>query len=223
MRGVQLAIVLIASFIEMRGTTINFGGLSQPGTGATALGNSVTQQGFTFTDLLNGPFGSGFSIWQASSSNLPGLNTANTSLFETFADSTTRLTDTSNAAFTLNSIDLAQYNTPQTPGTFTVLFTGTRADNSVVTQTFTVNRVAGTPVLQTFSFSSFNTVVHVDFTQGVTGGSLTGAGYQFNNLVINATSPAPEPSAALLSGLALVVLLALRRAGSRSSTSPTTS
>lgn len=213
MRGLRLAIVLLASFVEMSGTMINFAGLSQPGTGLTALGNSVTQQGFIFSDLLNGNFGNGFSIWQASSPNLPGLNTAETSLFETFANSTTRLTATGNAAFTLNAIDLAQYNTPQTPGTFMVLFTGTRADNSVVTQTFTVNRLAGTPVLQTFSFSSFNNVVRVDFTQGVTGGSSTGAGYQFDNLVINATIP--EPGTVFLSGLALVAFLALRRAASR--------
>ena len=173
----------------------------------------VTQQGFTFTDLLNGgPSGSGFSVWQASSPDLPELSTANTSLFETFAGSTTELTAAAHAAFTLNQIDLAQYNAPQTPGTFTVLFTGTRADNSTVTQTLTVNRVAGAPVLQTFVFSNFSNVVRVDFTQGATGTSLTGAGYQFDNVVINAATN-PEPSTMLLSAFALacsLVLLQLR-------------
>jgi hypothetical protein len=121
------------------------------------------------------------------------------------------LTAAANAPFTLDSIDLAQYNTPQTPGTFTVLFTGTRADNSTVTETFTVNRVAGTPILQTFNFSGFTNVVHVDFTQGVTGSSLTGAGYQFDNVVINETSAVPEPGTMLLSVFALAGTLVLRQ------------
>jgi hypothetical protein len=206
------ALVLMASSVVLRATTINFAGLSQPGSGSTALGNSVTQQGFTFTDLLNGPYGNGFSVWQASSPDLPGLSTANTSLFETFAGSTTKLTAASNAPFTLNQIDLAQYNSPLTPGTFTVLFTGTRADNSTVTQTLTVNRVAGAPVLQTFVFSNFSNVVRVDFMQGISGGSPTGTGYQFDNVVINAATT-PEPGTMLLSAFALacsLVLLQLR-------------
>jgi hypothetical protein len=191
-------------------TTINFASLSQPGTGSTALGNVVTQQGFSFTDLLGGPFGNGFSIWQASSPNLPGLNTANTSLFETFASSKTELTAAGNAAFTLNSIDLAQYLQPQTPGTFTVTFTGIRADNTTITQTFSVDRLASATALETFNFSGFSNVVKVDFQQGINGGSPTGTGYQFNNLVINASSTVPEPDTKLLLAFGLAVLLALR-------------
>jgi hypothetical protein len=78
--AIRLAIVLVASSVITQAITINFSTLSQPGTGSTALGNVVTQQGFTFTDLLNGPFRNGFSVWQASSPNLPGLSTANTAL-----------------------------------------------------------------------------------------------------------------------------------------------
>jgi hypothetical protein len=215
MKLIRTAIVLMASSVITQATTINFAGLSQPGSGSTALGNLVIQQGFTFSDLLNGPFGNGFSVWQASSPNLPGLSTADTSLFETFAGSTTQLTSASNASFTLNSIDLTQYNTPQTAGTFSVVFTGTRADKSTVTQTFTVNRVAGTPVLQTFNFSGFSNVVNVDFTQGATGGSLTGAGYQFDNVVIKAATAVPEPGTMLSLGLALGGVLVLRQLGSR--------
>jgi hypothetical protein len=215
MKVIRAAIVLVASSIIAQSTTINFSGLSQPGSGSTAEGNVETQQGFTFSDLLNGPFGNGFSIWQASSPNLPGLSTANTSLFETFAASTTELTAAANASFTLNAIDLAQYLTPQTAGTFTVTFTGTKTDNSTVTQTFTVNRVAGTPVLQTFNFSGFSNVVKVDFTQGTNGGSLTGAGYQFDNVVINAAASVPEPATTIPLGLALVGALLLRQLYSR--------
>jgi hypothetical protein len=212
MKSIHIAIVLMVSPVITQATTINFASLSEAGSGSTALGNVVTQQGFSFTDLLNGPFGNGFSVWQASSPNLPGLSTADTSLFEFFAGSTTKLMAASNAPFTLNSIDLAQYNTPQAPGTFTVLFTGTRADSSTVSQTFTVNRVAGAPVLQTFNFSGFSDVVSVAFTQGTTGSSLTGAGYQFDNVVINA-SRVPEPDTMFLSAFALAGLLVSRQLG----------
>ena len=51
---IRTAIVLVASSVITQATTINFASLSQPGSGSTALGNVVTQQGFTFADLLNG-------------------------------------------------------------------------------------------------------------------------------------------------------------------------
>jgi len=214
-KGICAAIALLVFPVITQATTINFASLSQPGTGSTSFGNVVTQQGFSFTDLLNSSFGSGFAVWQASSPNLPGSNTANTSLFEFFANSTTELTAAAHAAFTLNSIDLAQYLTPQTPGSFTVTFTGTRADSSTVTQTFTVPRLAGTPALQTFNFSGFTNVVKVDFTQGINGGSAIGTGYQFDNVVINAQTPVPEPGTNVLLAFALVTSLALYRLVSR--------
>jgi hypothetical protein len=155
--------------------------------------------------LLNG-VGNGLSIWQASSPNLPGLNTANTSLFEFFASSTTELTQTGNTAFTLNSIDLAQYNDLQSSGTYMVTFTGTHADNTTVSQTVTVTRVTGTPALQTFVLSNFTNVVKVDFTQGVAAG---GTAYQFDNVVVNA-STVPEPAPFLLGAMSLVGFCAAR-------------
>jgi hypothetical protein len=187
-------------------TILSFSGLSQAGSASTSEGNSVTQQGYTFTDLLNGA-GNGFAIWQASSPNLPGLNTANTSLFEFFAGSTTELTKTGNTAFTLNSIDLAQYNNLQSAGTYMVTFTGTHADTTTVSQTFTVNRVAGTPALQTFTFSTFANVVKVDFTQGIAAG---GNAYQFDNVVVTA-SAIPEPGTFLFGAVSLAGLWAARR------------
>jgi hypothetical protein len=88
--GVLLLLIAGAS-LSTNATTLFFSSLSQPGSSSTSEGNSYSQQGFTFTDLLNG-VGNGLSVWQASSSNLPSLNTADTSLFEFFANSTTELT-----------------------------------------------------------------------------------------------------------------------------------
>ena len=100
-------------------TTINFSSLSQPGTGSYDETFSYTQNGFTFADVG----GSGFAVWEASSPNLPGGATANTSLFESSASSTTSLTDGGNL-FAITSIDLAPYNIQQTVPTFDVTFQG---------------------------------------------------------------------------------------------------
>jgi hypothetical protein len=202
-----LFLTVTSGFICANAATINFSALSQAGSGSTSEGNTYTQQGFVFADQLNGA-GNGFSVWQASSPNLPGLSTANTSLFEFFAGSTTLLTETGNVAFTFNSIDLAQYNDLQSAGTFNVTFIGTHPDLSTVTQTVTVNRFAGTPVLQTFNLVGFTNVVSVSFTQGV---AASGSAYQFDNLVIDAAS-VPEPGSITLVGAGLAALgLRLRR------------
>lgn len=209
--GVILTLLLIAGgSLSANATTISFSSLSQSGSSSTSEGNTYTQQGFTFADQLNGD-GNGLSVWQASSPNLPGLNTADTSLFEFFAGSTTRLTEAGNVAFTLDSIDLAQYNDLQTAGTFNVSFTGTFADSSTVSQTFTVNRFTGTPLLQTFVFSGFDNVVRVDFTQGV---AVSGNAYQFDNLVVAPSGSAvPEPSSLAMccGGLAVLIMLSRRK------------
>ena len=158
---------------------------------------------------MNGSFGNGLAVWQASSPNLPGLNPANTSLFEFFAGSTTRLTEAGNVAFALNSIDLAQYNSTQTAGTFNVSFLGTHPDNSTVSQVFTVNRFAGTPILQTFAFSGFTNVVRVDFTQGIAS---TGQAFQFDNVGVTPNGAViPEPSSLGICGFGLAVLALFAR------------
>ena len=56
--------------------TINFGSLSQPGTGFVSMGTSVSQGGFTFTST-GGPFGDQLGVWQNGSANHPigGIST----------------------------------------------------------------------------------------------------------------------------------------------------
>lgn len=139
----NLALVSMASSFIAQAITITFAGLSRPGHGIDRFGERRDTTSLSFDDLLNGPFGNGFSVWQASSPICPGSARRTQSQFETFAGSTKRLTARVPTRPTLNSIDFAQDNTSQTPGTFTVLFTGTNADNSTVTETLTVNRVAG--------------------------------------------------------------------------------
>lgn len=188
--------------------TINFSSLSQAGSGYTLVGSPYTQQGFTFTDQLNHPPG-GFLAYQASSPDLPGSAVANTSLLEFYAGSITVLTPVvSNSVFSLYSIDLAHYKASQSPGTFSVQFDGTHPDNSTVSQTFVVDRFAGTPVLETFNFAGFTNLTSVSFAQG---SGNNGNAYQFNNLVVSADSSVPEPGTFLLAAVSLAGLVLNRR------------
>lgn len=183
---IAVAAILGGTTSASASTIINFSSLTQPGTNPYSEGVSYTQQGFTFAS------GSSLDVWEASSTNLPGLSTANTSLFQFYADATTTLTDAGNAAFTLNSIDLAPLIAGST-GTFDVTFTGTFADSSTVSQMVSVNNALG---LQTFDLSGFTNIVSVSFEQGTNIGFFAqqDTAFQFDNLVINSSpTTVPEP------------------------------
>jgi len=207
-----LVFTMIAGTLCADATTISFSSLSQPGGTFASEGDSYTQQGFTFTDQLNSHFGSGLAAWEASSPNLPGLASSDTSLFEIYAGSTTLLTDAGDAPFTLNSIDLTQYFSDNAAATFDVTFTGTLADNDTVSQTFTVEGSSSTPTLQTFDFTDFSDVISVSFTQGTAS---TGTAYQFDNVVVNQSSSTPEPHSLSLIMLALAFVGLGTAAGQR--------
>ena len=201
--SILLTLLLISVTVAAGATTINFGLLSQPGTTYVFEGGSLTQEGFTFTS------GSGnFYIWQESSANYPGPAPASTSLFDFFAGATDTISAGS-SAFTLNSIDLAPLIAGGT-GTFTVTFVGTLAGSGTVSQTFTVNDSPNT--LQTFAFSGFTNVVSVSFVQGANIGffGAQGTAYQFNNVLVNASS-VPEPNTLALLGSGLAALAGVRR------------
>jgi hypothetical protein len=183
--------------------TLSFGSLSTAGNTYAAVGASVSQSGFTVASA-----DSSLYAWEASSGNLPGLNTANTSLFEFFAGGTDTVTD-GGSAFSATSIDLAPVLAGGS-GTFTITFTGTHAHSTTVTQSFTVND--GTPTeLQTFDFTNFTNLVSLSFSQGTNIGffGTQDTAYQFDNLVVTpaAVSAAPEPTAIWLAVAGLIAVV----------------
>lgn len=89
------------------------------------------------------------------------------------------------AAFTFNSIDISEW-IPTNPLGGTISFTGEKSDGTYVSQDVTFD---GTFGFETFQFTGFDDVVEVSWTQ-------IEPSYQFDNIVLNASSSSavPEPA-----------------------------
>jgi hypothetical protein len=187
---------------------LNFASLSQPGDSYAAVAPSLTQDGFTIA-------GTQLYVWEASSPNLPSLNPADTSLFDFYAGAPDKITDAGNAAFTMNSIELAPLIVGGT-GTFNVTFTGFLADGLTVSQTLTVNDAPD--ALQLFDLTGFADVVGVSFAQGSNFGFFGSqdTAYQFDDISLTTNSTTtPEPGSLLLLASGIVALGGCKAAGVR--------
>jgi len=196
---VLLALFVILAAASASATTINFASLqgnapdlSLPG--ALQAGTSFTQQGFVVASV-GGPF----DVWQFGNANFPGSTPASTSLFEFYAKTETSITYNGTQPFTLDSIDFAPLLSGGS-GPFIFYVAGVFADETFTTQKVTIN---STPFgLQTVTFPGFTNVIAVNFLQGTNAGYFQGQedAYQFNNIVVNGPSDAPEPGTLLLLG-----------------------
>jgi hypothetical protein len=157
---------------------INFESLALNNNSFTLQGTTYTESGFTLTSLS----GRGFISTGTQRSSYTG----STTLFEDQGIALTRLTKVGGGAFDLSSIDLADFtNGGSQP---TVNFTGTRADNSTVTQSLTLDNFPG---VQTLNFSGFTNLAKVEWNNT---GSFSA---QFDNINVSAastgTTAVPEP------------------------------
>jgi PEP-CTERM motif-containing protein len=217
MKARFIALVLIPGLLGSvslaNAATINFGSLSQAGTGFNDIGTTYSQSGFTFTGS-GSPFGGNtLGVWRNSDPSHPvGLNT--TSLVPFTALTLLTIAPTS-GTFSFQSIDLAQYGFNQLAQalnpTFSVTFNGTQFGGGTVSQTFAVPNLAGSPVLSTYNFSGFTNLTQVSVLQGIFPN--TGTSFQLDNLVVNSVAPVPEPStwAMMILGFAGVGFMAYRR------------
>jgi hypothetical protein len=141
-------------------------------------GTTYTESGFTVSSLS----GVGF----LSVGTLRSSYAGSTALQEFQSTALTRLTQVGGGNFDLSSIDLADFtNGGSQP---IVNFTGTRADNSTVTQSVTLDALPG---LQTLNFSGFTNLAKVEWNNT---GSFS---HQFDNINVSAastgTTSVPEP------------------------------
>jgi len=160
-----------------------------------AVGTTYTEQGFQLDDITTAT-NYGFAAW--GSSNL--FYSGSTALMNDNDSGQTRLTMIGGGVFDLNSIDLAvMYPGSTGDGMVAVTFTGTKTDNSVVTQTFDVND--GAP--QTFDFTGFTDLAAVTWSNDALY-------HQFDNVDVTAV-PEPGSCALLLTGLGLAGSIGRRR------------
>jgi hypothetical protein len=109
-----------------------------------------------------------------------------TALFNNYSDGTTdlktNLAQVGGGAFSLSSIDLADFENTGNPTT--INFTGNIAGGGTVNQSFATDSLPG---LQTFTFSNFTNLASVDWTVS------TGNWVQFDNINVSAATSVPEP------------------------------
>jgi hypothetical protein len=177
--GATLAI--LAPFQAAQAVIIDFESLEQNNGTINSVGFSYTEDGFTL-DNLSLPFP--FSVFGTQGSSFPG----STALFNNTINGITRLTQNAGGLFDINSIQLTSLNGDES---VTVNFTGTKADSSTVTQSFTTDSILST--LETFTFdSSFTDLVSVEWLQ-------ISPFHQFDNINVTPSNgeTVPEPSAML--------------------------
>lgn len=175
-------------------SVISFDSLEQSGTTYQFV-TSYTEAGFSFTSTSN-------SFGSAQQGNV-GWYFGSASLFNNTSGATTTLARVGGGAFSLNSIDLAPVSTGWGLGA-TISLVGHLNGGGTVNQSFLVDDGY---FFQTFALTGFTNLDSVTWVQA-------SPYHQFDNLVIDGAT-VPEPSAALLVGLALTGLGLVRRRTSK--------
>lgn len=165
---------------------LNFESLAHNGT-VTYPGPIYTESGFTVTNSFN-PSNPNSQAYSVDGTNTVNNYTGSAMLTHTFSNTSTTLTQVGGGAFTLTSIDIADFGNRGWPQADTVNFVGTLFGGGTVTDSFTVDTNIG---VETFTLNSnFTNLVSVQWTPV---GTL--AAIQFDNINVTgvAATAVPEP------------------------------
>lgn len=207
-----LALSLAATTAHAGLVTLTFDNLTTNDALEHFIGPTYSVDGLTLTATDNDPLTPpDFAFFGTQATQFDG----STALFHHISDGEIALTRSGGGSFDLLSMDVAEVpnldvNGQPVPTTFSIAFTGTRADGSTITESFNGQ---GFPTISTVLFPEFTDVVSVDWFQGP-GGPGTGT-HQFDNIVVQAPSVVPEPPTFVLFafGLFTAILIQTRRSG----------
>lgn len=179
--------------------TLDFEGLANASFPLSTYGNTVIEDGFVLT--TNASFG-GFGTWAPGTIHYTGSN----ALFANTQGAFTTITQQNADPFSIASIALAFTDGGINPiATSDVTFFGTKLNNTVVQQTFTVGP-GFNPAMQTFNFSNAFIGLATLMWQHPSNT------LQFDNVVVDgAAVTVPAPTALAVLGFGLLGLRVRRR------------